>query len=1321
MGCALIDDYEDENDAVPDIKASVTLPVSTPNTGISATHDVTTQSFVPPMAPNIDPEPNVLGSTFIDNSYVATLDTKIPEVAPSFLEKTWHAFKKYEYLSQLGHLAVDTFSEPSHLDHNPEGWTPMNEDAVRDLPQQYWPYVTHAVSPADQEARRQKSLDQMHDDERFQDGSILADLIGGGAALITNPMTYFLPGIGLAKYSGVLTDVMLTMGKVAPGVALDALARNSLEEANKIGGNIQDALINSLSDFVFEDLLLGAGKALHTAIKHGQLWESRNFMKVYHEGADINPVVNEKGEWVGNKVSSGKDFNLSAAKVDSLQLYVDQEMSRSGFFSAPVIGKPLEYVFSFASPIMAINRSPFLTAKAIFNRIVPPSVITEGESKGVAREFSAHEWASWYRDQGAAVGSDVKDLFYKVNGMTGDSKAFNALKNISQKITSNQTMIEEEFSKQVGRVIMEKGWKSERAEINEAAELMHDFYNKFRDKWAELSGEEARWMDPRTAFRYMPLNHNIPKMLANPEGWLELTANQFKKQHEAIQTLQRPKLRTKERIESLQERIREIEEVNPGSSEVRDLKNQLAAANGLLEKQHDVLIEELRNNPDHHILLESRVMFNTAENKELNKIREPITKAQAAHEKEIDNLEFLKQRLKENKSATKKLAGRKKLTDKEKALKDELVLEHKDISHELELTEKRITRAKDELHAQEDLLQHQISSGKIDKKFHYADGPVSKLFEPNLDPKFRKIGATDREREADAQQYFDAITHQSPMDLVNDVIGHNKELVGGAQSTKKRTLMVDSNEYNNAGFLDPDITKSIATYAQTMGKHLGFKHAFPEYANGTNAEGILGHFKEENDKMRASILKTLPADKQEKALLKLNKQYQKSKRILNDTYKVYMGTYNAGVSPALLRFSSAMRGLVASAKMGAVPVYQASELSSAVLKFGLMPFLAQGLRPLIKSLGTMRKDEEWTHIKNTVGSCYIAANHISNSLATQLIHSDSMSTAALGGYWGKITQGIDTLSHLSSTLYGINTLQNLNETTIANLAQSEVMRMLIAHEGGTITNVEKQQLARLGIDAKKDAKTFIENYKNAGGYEVSGGHQSLHYKWENAEASQKMSLSIRRAVNDAIINKDPYSKPYILANNPILSMMFMFHGWAFGALTKYTIPIMQRPDAQHLMGFSMAVGLNMMTDPLLRLANGKDPYKDDESWFAASFKAIDYSGMLGPSLTLLQDINKMSGNTILPELQTERAAGQPGFETALGPVYSYMYDGMRVGAHVTKGDMTQGDANRLMRLVPLSNHLLIRKPINELIKSSDLPESRAGTQPWAWWSHLHNK
>ena len=174
----------------------------------------------------------------------------------------------------------------------------------------------------------------------------------------------------------------------------------------------------------------------------------------------------------------------------------------------------------------------------------------------------------------------------------------------------------------------------------------------------------------------------------------------------------------------------------------------------------------------------------------------------------------------------------------------------------------------------------------------------------------------------------------------------------------------------------------------------------------------------------------------------------------------------------------------------------------------------------------------------------------------------------------------------------------------------------------------------------------------------------------------------------------------------------MFHGWAYGYLTRYAIPFMQRPDAEQALGLMMMTSLGMGIEATKRFMNGKEMWDDDKQWHTEALKSLLDSGMIaGPYWQWANEFNNFFG--VFPNFGTERFQDRRGFGQ-FSPIFGYLEKAGRFTKHLSKGDLTQGDVKAGLSLFPIaSSHLLFRHGINNILKNSSLPEKRSQAEPWS--------
>ncbi len=1283
---SLLEDDVDVNKPLPG------LPMSLPGLNHSPDENQSTMQYVPKNFMPDEGIPNTFSTGGIP--YESTLKNK-PE-KPGWFEQVGHDLLKYNTTVQAGELLYNSITQNPGVDIVPEGWSVKPED-YENFPQKFYGYIHDSKGPNDLAARKDHLTKQMADDERFENGSLTQNLISGIGGFATDPISYFMPyAVGL-KYAKISQNVFMNMGRTAGGIALDSVTRNMLVQANREGGNLQDAVTDSMVDFMFGSALIGAGATVTGGLRNAQLWNMRKTVQFTGAGVNINPVV---------KSVDGKDiitryrgemapgYAMNAQLVSAANHYIDESMKMGGAFALPYVGQGLSKFLAwgpFASPVLKAAKSPYKAVQRFFNGITSHGIITEGEAKGIARGDSASDYAEQYTDEAKGLTDYIRGQFLSANGIEGGTGVKNSLELMRQTITKGKTISEEDFGKEVRSIAYTEGYKSEYSQAHAVADNLLKFYEKMGIDYHNAIGEGSEFLDPRSSWKYLPQNYNIPAMINDEEGFVSTTVNAIHTQDQQIVALQKPVQDAANYIDLVKTQLKAS--TNPAQKKI--LENELKQAQRNHFRLENEQVRLIKENPDHHILLEDRILFDEQERAQLNSILDPI--------RDAERLKVVAE------ARLKPLAKERKIRPEDEGVKTK----HAKAVEDLEKAEQEIINQQRE-------LERKAANGEIDRKYFTFDNESEggiKFRDPNKRPVFRDVFESMAHIESHARQTYEKILSQSPMDLLQNVLGTaSPGIIEAPGYLKARTTLINSEVYNRAGFLDPDISKSVTAYAGTMGKIIGFKKAFPEFATGKNFEGVLRFFKSEHEERKKLVMDKAPSATRTKELNQLQKEYTDAEKFMKDTYNVFMGTYSSK-NPELHRWTTSLKNLTVSAKLGAVPIYQIAELGSIILKQGLMPFLAHGLKPLIQTLNGKLAGKEGEAFRANAANAHIGIYNVQNGYTQKIVNAGSMSHAPFRTAAEKFGIATDNVAHISGNLFGINAIANMNEGIMANTFQSEVMQAAFAHKNGTITLKQRQKMARYGIQIETDGPKFIKGYEESGGWEIAGGFQSNYFNWADSDASNRMALSMRRAVKDTVLNANVFASPY-WAQNPIPGMIFMFHGWAYNALNHYTIPFLQRPDAEAMLGIVSIVGLSMLAEPLLRLANGKEAIDDDEKWFERAFKALDYSGLVGPYANQFQSLNAGFGN-LVPGLQTERAKNfGTGIVGGGGPVAGYMNDLASSVGHFVKWDWTENDAKKFGRLAPFSSAIPLRRLMKNFIESFNLPQSRKGAESAEWYKIL---
>lgn len=1251
-----ISNIEDPNDTNYDPRLEKPVPfVPVTIAGQQLSSEIENQ--FPLGVPSFINKPAPIGQTITANAIPLASLLEEDKGKPGWWKTAAHLFYDYNLELQTGQFLYDSITPNPIHEETPDGWNAMTPDALEEFPMKYWPHISSAHGPKDQAARQQKVREQMEEDKYYESGSWTAKLAGGGAGAIASPMTIFgLPAITTLKYAGVAQNVLMNMARTAPAIALDSFARNAMMEANRVGGTLEDVATQTLVDTAFGTSLIGLGTGIAAGSRNLNLWNTRKAASlVIARGIGISEEMTKDGVITGKR----KAFPLpgssaNAAEVDFAQAWVDESMSKSGLFAIPGIGTAIEKGIMTPLGIKAFESPAVTAAKSPYMAVKKWFNGIAGSpfiTKDVEQGIAAPDSAQIIADQFSSQALNFRHMYKEQFHEANGISGSNPGSALKnmRQIITNNRQINNGKFDIEVRNIMEI--EGYKSDWPQAHVVADELHGLF-NHINEINAQQTGrplFKDPRTAFRYIPHNKNMNMLRQREDVYNNITYDALLAQDKRIVELTAPINQLESSITSLKDLIKSKKSLDKKHPELKDLNFQLKNAQLKLKKQNVILENNLLNNADDHILLENRVFLTEADRDELQLLLKDLNAAKG--KPEYEQIKFD--------------------------------------------------------------LEEQVFFGKIKEHFYENDGYEIKFRDPEEPIKLRKAFESDRERWQQVRAWYASETNTSPQDLMQQVIGGMPETSGMPNNFKGRTKMIPSNVYTEAGFYD-DLTKTVTAYMQTVGRNYGFKAVFPELANVKDFEGVFRALKQEHDAINTKILEKPVSKERDKEKMKSDKAFTDAKKFMSDTYKTYMGSFNAHENPTLRAGVSIAKSTTSALKLGGTVAYQIADMGGIIMKSGLMPFYKNGLIPLLKTMNGViagKSSEAWI---NNAGYAGLAVNTEISVLGNRMFNSSSMDTAPVSSFLDNAVLGSEVASHYAGNFFGINSLANINERMAASTVQASIMDAAFKFKAGTLTQLDKQNMAHIGIQIEEVAENFIKNFEESGGWKQGkNGYQSFYWKWADTEAVTRMANSVRRGVQDSIINSSKYASPY-WSQSPLQSLVFMFHGWAYNAFNRYAVPLMQRPDAQHMIGLTSIVGLSMMAEPLLNMSNGKPAYEDDKTLFDSAMRALDYSGFLGPTWDLLANINKATGQSLFQDTAQKRA-NYKGVGAMMGPVIGMAWDMAQAGGHVAKGDLTQGDAKQIAHMLPLLNHILNRNAVNDFVKLSGLPERRADAEPWSIW------
>src|SRR5690606_4147 len=195
----------------------------------------------------------------------------------------------------------------------------------------------------------------------------------------------------------------------------------------------------------------------------------------------------------------------------------------------------------------------------------------------------------------------------------------------------------------------------------------------------------------------------------------------------------------------------------------------------------------------------------------------------------------------------------------------------------------------------------------------------------------------------------------------------------------------------------------------------------------------------------------------------------------------------------------------------------------------------------------------------------------------------------------------------------------------------------------------------------------------------AGGYRSQYHTWQDFAARNKMADAVRFMVRDTIIKRGAFDQPFIM-NNPIMQTWFLFTGWGFAAFNRYTIPLLQRFEANQILGTVLIAGAAAMEGVSRKLARGEEVDMDDEHFFLEAFSNSGVTSMIYKSAMMA---NALLDNEAMKNLTNDKYKNISVLGSFGGPGLGLLKDYAGVMSMVATGKFNQTDIKKGFRSIPL--------------------------------------
>ena len=1278
--------------------------------------------------------------------------------APGFFSTAWHTAVEMSIPHTAWRLGSTLYKDFSDHSEVREGWTPTQETSYfENVPEKYFSSLLSATSDKRQAQIYQDIIQEMKDDAYFSKGPFMGKLAGGLAGFYGSGAN-FIKVASYARYSTMTETFSRNVIAALPGLSMQAIEMAGVEQLGRAGTDAEEFATSALTMLATSGLLHGVGITYKERMHAKKLHDAKDVIHAQSEDISFTPVLNEKGEVTSYKATANPGRNVSAAQVDAYESFLNTKVNESGLMAS----KTMQKFFgnrAFGSTVFRMKTSEFVSSSAFLSAIAKNRFLTAGEAKGEASQITASEYHQELQAQGYHLANGIKALYFKSIGLSENNTFLNKMRGAKNAETNVEFISTRDFGIEV-RDAIEGNKPSQRAEVNEAAQMIRDFMNDTNISLGKAMGlKDVAFATPKNFFDYFPhaFDHEAIKLdqveaVIRPDGtqsgskFIDNIVSHLEEQDVKIQGLisshDKFNALIQERQNALLENLKstmrddkyfsdrtltgdatEHLEVNPDRAfkeetralnyEIEQIKKSIAEIEAEKKQWWDSVLEDPENN---HLIVDGEMMTKEVRElgskwlSELSNLDTMVSVLEKTSKKESVAAKKAADKAERNIYRQKDSEGRNKAQEefREKKYASEWI--------DAELN-KKLSEAREAFQTEQYRLENAARDGVMPRILYRltADDKIE-FINPHRAPELKAHFTSYHERKLFAEQKRDKILGLSQQQVKADLFEkRDSSHAVQAAHLRKRDRTIPYHVYNNGGFFSHDITETITNYADSVGKRLGIMNAFNESPHFNSIEDVVAKLKEEYAEKLANVSKIKDPTQKEKARKKLEKNFEGVKADINGIYNAYHGSDG---SQAARGFNKAF-GLYANAAfMGGLPISMITDIGQQVMRHGIGHYMATGLIPMIKTMNGHIKSANSRSMAGYAADVGVGMNGLRARVNMSQLNVNGGDSIHMGNWFSRAMQFV---GHASGQITLSNYITDAFHTMTAMMAQSRVMRNM--HDfvkKGKLELREEQYMASLGIDVKAFAKRFTDQFKTHGRKDGKNGYYSEHQNWTDLEAYDVMKRAIYRDVMSTHFEGTKFDSP-LWSQNPFVKPLFTFNNWAFAAFNNITVPTLQGVDGRKAFGIALTMALGMLQEPMRAYINGKE-YKAPSTPELAAVGLLN-SGIMGQFGTMINLANTAMGGP-LPGLLPQKyhdisAAG------ALAGVPGSIADTI---ASMTKdfvtGKITKQTIRKPMRLLPLVNSWESRRLTNgigdQLSDMMGLPENARNASGWSWWESLKN-
>jgi hypothetical protein len=1251
-----------------------------------------------------------------------TLNSPVQETAripkPGAIESIKQGFNKINDISLLYDYQKNNAGSDNPLnDFVPPDYNPKNDLAqVGDIDQQYAGYLLEATSPKDFQRRKYQVYDLMYNNELYEKGSMgyhASGMILGG---LLSPTTWIPLGLE-AKSARLSVRLAQDIPRIIPGVAASAALHEAIVQTDDVNGNLKSFAEDTFRDTIFGTAFMGTMMGIGHGYTAGKIWNARRVVNNAYDDIGVEPIINEDGSFSGRLTAKPLNEAASADKVELAQKFADSTMAKEGLFAVPVLGDMLTKGIKPFNPIIRMMTSPSEVMRAFIDRAADHGIATEGNQKSIASPEKFEVKMAIIQGENKHFMWWLKGLHLERNGIDPTKRIRGAFKETALRLKKDDQYISpEQFMDEIEGVII-NGVDHNESSVNLAARAITERQDASYKAYREAFNLPEDWLPPKTAKGYLSRVYDLDYMLTHKNEWRQIVGDYLKKSDQLINSKMQPINELERTISDFEERHKDlIKELGSKSKEKKEnglikisKETGISKPNPLLEltsmraklkSMKENLQNEIRENPELHIHADDITAFSAKESEQLKSILKPLT----AINKRIEEHEALIAATKKESSKKLKSAKMSKTENKAKPKAEEFV----SLEERVADLEDELKALHDERYDEIDRLHGEIGSGNIDQRF-YSKEPGASTFnfkDPTNRLKFRNTFESDNAINEAAEGYYHTIMNQTAeqtnAQVMNTMLGKSSE-----NPLKQRSLLIPDRILYDGKMLSKNLGAAVANYTTLLGRRTWMKNIYHDVTFdggiGELVEQLRKEYIGDIEKLNERLLKARDSKnkkeitKLEKEIVKRDNQFKSDKEDMALSHNKMMGQMRGDYKAN--KWTAFARNFAVTLKLGAVPLTMVTDLMAIPMKHGFWPTVRDGLLPILKNMKTLIQEGKGENYIENAPHALLGLNH------TLTAYQNRMWAGSMQPYTpisGRLQNGMENLAHISQNIAGTNQVENFLQEWTASVVQAKIMRYMVQHLEGKLKPKDKQKLLVYGLDPDKHAKTFVEQWTKAGkdgnGF---GGIQSRFWEWEDKAAANLMAEKVMQGTRDTVIRRGMFDAPFAL-DDPFIATMFMFKGWVTASMTRYTVPLMQRPDSEKMIGAMLMLAAGSMVTPLRRLVKGQDPIQEDDNMF---MNAMIDGGVFSLPMDLIETANVFSGGAIFKDISNDRYRERSIAGLIAGPVAGIADDLARVIRMGASGHANQQDMNRLARLIPFLQSWQLRGFSNKMVESMDLPKN----------------